>query len=678
MPYSPLKIELIDTGTQNNVWGATTNTNLGTAIEQAIGGKADVTISSTNVTLTLTNTNAAQDARALYLDLTGTPGGTATLNVPAVQKAYIVRNATTGGFAVTVKVTGQTGVSVPNGATMHLYNNGTDVVNAVTNLPTGATVNGVAIGTGVGTVTSVNVSGGSTGLTTSGGPITSLGTITLGGTLAIANGGTGATAASSARTNLGLGTVATLNSVSLTSNVTGTLPAGNGGTGNAFFSVSGPASSVKTFTFPNANATIARTDTGQTFSGTQNFTNDIFISAFSSGAVRVGKGAFTGSFGQPNVVVGHNSLEANTTGRDNVAVGFFSLASNTTGEGNTVINNSALSFNTTGNYNTAIGYGSLQSNTTGSSNIAIGFYSLYANTTGSNNIALGDYALSTSTGIGGNIAIGQEALRYTSAGVDLNNIAIGIRALQANTNGGQNVSIGYETLYQNTTGGANTGCGTLVLSSNTTGAQNTAMGVFALYFNTTGSDNTGIGNLALFSNTTGNNNTAIGLEAGYGTGSGSQNTTGTNNTFIGYRAVGSSSSANNTITLGNSSIATLRCQVTTISSLSDARDKKEIQSLSTGLPLINALRPVSFLWNMRDGGKVDIPEIGFIAQELQEAQKVSGLKVPNLVYEENPQKLEAAPGTLIPILVKAVQELSAKCDALQAEIDSLKRNKSEV
>lgn len=148
MPYSPLKIELIDTGTQNNVWGATTNTNLGTAIEQAIGGKADVTMSSTNVTLTLTDTNAAQDARALYLDLTGTPGGAATLNVPAVQKAYIVRNGTTGGFAVTVKVTGQTGVSVPNGATMHLYNNGTDVVNAVTNLPAGTTLNNVALSTG--------------------------------------------------------------------------------------------------------------------------------------------------------------------------------------------------------------------------------------------------------------------------------------------------------------------------------------------------------------------------------------------------------------------------------------------------------------------------------------------------------------------------------------------------
>jgi hypothetical protein len=205
--YSPLKIELIGTGEQVAAWGQTTNTNLGTAIEQAIGGKADVTMSSTSVTLTLTDTNAFQDARALYLNLTGTPGGAATLNVPAVQKAYIVRNGTTGGFAVTVKVTGQTGVSVPNGATMHLYNNGTDVVNAVTNLPSGATVGGVAIGTGGGTVTSVSGTGTVNGLTLTG-TVTSSGSLTLGGTLS---------------------------NVNLASSVTGTLPVANGGTGQTSF-----------------------------------------------------------------------------------------------------------------------------------------------------------------------------------------------------------------------------------------------------------------------------------------------------------------------------------------------------------------------------------------------------------------------------------------------------------
>lgn len=215
-----LKIELIGTGEQAGLWGNTTNDNLGTALEQAIVGKADVTMSSTTVTLTLTNSNAAQNARAIYLNLTGTPGGAATLEVPAVQKPYIVKNGS--NQVVTVKVSGQTGVAVPVGATMWLYNDGTDVTNAITNLPAGATVGGVAIGTTSGTVASVDVSGGTTGLTTSGGPVTSSGTITLTGTLAVANGGTGVTA-STGTTAVVLSTSPTLVTPLLGTPTSGTL-----------------------------------------------------------------------------------------------------------------------------------------------------------------------------------------------------------------------------------------------------------------------------------------------------------------------------------------------------------------------------------------------------------------------------------------------------------------------
>jgi hypothetical protein len=131
--YSDLKIELIGTGEQAGTWGTTTNENLGTAIEQAIVGKADVTVSSTSVTLTLTDSNALQDARALYLNLSGTPGGAATLNVPAIEKNYIVKNGT--NQVVTIKVTGQTGVTIPVGKTVLVYNNVTDVVTAVDHIP---------------------------------------------------------------------------------------------------------------------------------------------------------------------------------------------------------------------------------------------------------------------------------------------------------------------------------------------------------------------------------------------------------------------------------------------------------------------------------------------------------------------------------------------------------------
>jgi hypothetical protein len=75
---------------------------------------------------------------------------------------------------------------------------------------------------------------------------------------------------------------------------------------------------------------------------------------------------------------------------------------------------------------------------------------------------------------------------------------------------------------------------------------------------------------------------------------------------------------------------------------------------------------------MRDGGKVGVPEFGFIAQELQQAQKDSGVTVPNLVLDANPERLEASPATLLPILVKAIQELSAELNAVKAELAALK------
>lgn len=138
--FSQYKLELIGTGEQAGTWGVTTNSNLGSStpgtyqgIEQAIGGKATITFSSTTVDLTLTDTSAAQNARALYLDLGGTPGGAATLTVPALQKSYIVKNGT--GEEVTIKVTGQTGVVIPNGKTCLVYTNGTDVVTAVDYVP---------------------------------------------------------------------------------------------------------------------------------------------------------------------------------------------------------------------------------------------------------------------------------------------------------------------------------------------------------------------------------------------------------------------------------------------------------------------------------------------------------------------------------------------------------------
>lgn len=175
-----LKLELIGTGEQSGTWGETTNTNLGTTLEQAIVGKADIDMSSTTITLTLTSTNALQDARAIYLNLSGTPGGPAVLEVPAVEKPYIVKNG--ADDEVTIKVSGQTGVAVPVGKTTLVYNNGTDVVTSLDYIPsltlgtalsvasggTGITSFGSGVATWLGTPSSANLASAVTDDTGSG------------------------------------------------------------------------------------------------------------------------------------------------------------------------------------------------------------------------------------------------------------------------------------------------------------------------------------------------------------------------------------------------------------------------------------------------------------------------------------------------------------------------------
>lgn len=134
--YSALKIELIGTGDQTGTWGATTNVNLGdAALGEAITGSADVAFSSADVTVTLVDTNATQTARNLRLNLTGTSGGARNLILGSgcqIEKLYLVNNGLAD--AVTVKNTTGTGIAVPAGKTMFVYNNGTNVVDAITHL----------------------------------------------------------------------------------------------------------------------------------------------------------------------------------------------------------------------------------------------------------------------------------------------------------------------------------------------------------------------------------------------------------------------------------------------------------------------------------------------------------------------------------------------------------------
>ena len=241
-------------------------------------------------------------------------------------------------------------------------------------------------------------------------------------------------------------------------------------------------------------------------------------------------------------------------------------------------------------------------------------------------------------------------------------LAVGTAAL-ANSTGTSNVGVGYLAGANQTTGFGNTALGSYALQLLTTTNNNTALGYQALRNSTPDSTggNTAVGSQALLDLTTGNQNTTIGMNAG------SSITTGNNNTNIGFDSQSSSLTVSNEITLGNSQITTLRCAVTSITSLSDARDKKDVKELGVGLEFVKGLKPVEFVWDERaEEGKHNIKDFGFIAQDLKKSQEDAKLaETLKLVYEENPEKLEASYGKLIPILVKAIQDLTAKVELLE-------------
>lgn len=440
--------------------------------------------------------------------------------------------------------------------------------------------------------------------------------------------------------------------------------------------------------------------------------------------VSVGRDALRGTSGQSNsdnTALGSAALNLVSTGSSNVAVGRSAANALTTGNNNVVIGKDAGASLTSGSNNILLGYDAESSSAFTSNEVVLGNTSiatfrvpgvgltiqdnllqLYLNNQPptypdevfslrcykSNQLQYSNLFIGAKTNtFNGDfydtVAIGYEALRSSIQGVG--NTAIGSNALKSVTGedynlsgqayGSNNVSVGAYSLSSIIYGNGNTAIGESSmrdsLDSTTQDVyNNTAVGINSLY-SVKGTGNVAVGSSAGYSLNTGDSNTFVGTSAGVQTVSPWLGLAfGENNTMIGYGSYPSSSTVSNQITLGNLSVTSLRCAVTSITSLSDQRDKTNIQPLTLGLDFISTLNPVKFTWNTRDGAKVGQEAAGFIAQDLQVAQQ--GNEYLNLVLDNNPDKLEATPGNLIPVMVKAIQDLEARLVQAETEIALLK------
>jgi len=284
----------------------------------------------------------------------------------------------------------------------------------------------------------------------------------------------------------------------------------------------------------------------------------------------------------------------------------------------------------------------------------------------------GDVALTISTS--GNVTLAGEAtidgLRVGQGGGNIvSNTALGANALTANTTGTANTACGVDSAQNVSDGYSNTGMGYRSIYSTGSGFQNVGCGANSLYINSSGDNNVAVGYVALYNVTTGDNNIGIGAQAGRST-----------------SPSGTISSSSDIICLGDNSIANLYCADTTISS-SDERDKTEIEDFTHGLDWINQMRPVTYKWDrrswylgedeedinavVRNGTKKKNKiNLGLIAQEVMTIESADGYaqdRDSQLIANENEdgKSFGIKYDRIVPILINAVKELSAKVTALE-------------
>ena len=273
-----------------------------------------------------------------------------------------------------------------------------------------------------------------------------------------------------------------------------------------------------------------------------------------------------------------------------------------------------------------------------------------------NNVSIGGVSVSKGTGTNTtSVAVGSLALGVNTTGTT--NTAVGSNALRANTSGSDNVAVGGDAAYANTTGLNNTIVGTVAFVANTSGSSNTALGQGSLNINLTGDDNTAIGKSSLLVNVSGARNTALGRSA-------LNQCTGSENIAIGYgiNTVFNTIAHDNRIVMGSTNATNAYIQVAwTV--VSDARDKTNLSTIPHGLDFVKQLKPTAF--QFKKSRELDEPHgplrYGFLAQDILALEGPDSV----IIDSEDPEKLRYNGESLVPVLVQAIQELTAKVEALQ-------------
>lgn len=258
--YSPsLRIELITTGDQAGTWGVTTNTNLGTLLEDAISGYTSVSITSADQALTALN-GVADQSRNQTIALTTTTTANFNVYAPPAEKTYVIRNAS--AYTATIynstilgnTTAAGTGVAIPAGKTFTVWSDGTNFAAQINHLPSLSLTTDLAVadgGTGASTAADARTNLGLGTIATQNANAVSItgGSISGITDLAVADGGTGASSAFSARANLGAAASGANSDITSISGLTTALSIGQGGTGqttaNAAFNALAPSQSAQ-------------------------------------------------------------------------------------------------------------------------------------------------------------------------------------------------------------------------------------------------------------------------------------------------------------------------------------------------------------------------------------------------------------------------------------------------